>query len=137
MATKKPVARTGARGLHHHHQEVDTNVVCLNYSTLQERGDLARGIRSTVQTAKRIEQGNSEVKAPEKEGDLQSWTCELCGYMNQVNAEEEEIRKSESTTYLMANPPEPMEEVKGEVEGITRTNPPSSASIFQGPLGLC
>ena len=120
MAAKKPVApRTGARGLHHHHQEVDTNVVCLNLATLQEIGDLATGDPIHCANCQAYLNKNSEVKSPEKEGEHQSWTCEFCGYMNEVNVEEEEIPKSESTTYLMASPPEPMEEVKGEVEGVT------------------
>lgn len=84
-------------------QEVDTNVFCLNLSTLKNASEIASGdpiFCTNCNAAFNIYSRVEEEKKDEGEP-CQFWKCEFCNTKNNVMVEPEEIPKTKEVNYII------------------------------------
>lgn len=85
-----------------YHQEVDTNVYQIEFSTLKDEAELATGDPLICQTCQAIFNSLSKIKEVDQIGYTgQIWECEFCNTKNKVNLEPEEMPKTDKVNYIL------------------------------------
>ena len=88
-------------------QEVDTNVVAINFKVLKEQGELATGDPIFCSSCQALfnkyslAKGDEEVKHEELKEHEQLWVCEFCNNKNVIQVDEEEIPKTNAVNYIL------------------------------------
>jgi RNase P subunit RPR2 len=85
-------------------QEVDTNVFCINMSTLKREGleMVVSGDPIFCKMCSAAFNMYSNVEETKKDGRLsQTWTCEFCNFKNNVQIDKEEVPKTSEANYIL------------------------------------
>ena len=94
------VKKPEEKGKKRYKQRVDTNVVCVKLSTLQNRGCVATGDAVFCSSCKGALSYKS-VLVPVEGDSKQIWTCEFCEVPNEVSVEPEEFPQAETMDYMI------------------------------------
>jgi len=98
----------------HYKQEVDTNVLAFDMSTLKNEKDVFTGDPIFCKNCKAVLNSYSQIKSLEDKK-KQQWVCEFCDASNEIQVEPEDQPKKNEVTYLLEPAPN-KEEKKGEVK---------------------
>ena len=82
-------------------QRVDTNVVCVKLSTLQNRGFVATGDAVFCSSCKSALSYKSVLVPLDSDASRQVWTCEFCEVANEVSVEPEEFPQADTMDYMI------------------------------------
>lgn len=93
----------GERKQRKYKKEVDTNVVDIKFSVLQDQGVLGTGDPLFCQVCQSVFNMYSQTSVePRGEGEVQQiWICEFCNAKNDVNIDEQEKPKSNAVNYIL------------------------------------
>ena len=86
-------------------QRVDTNVVCVKLSTLQNRGCIATGDAIFCSNCGSALNYRSELTAQASDASKQTWVCEFCELPTEVTVEAEEFPQEDTMDYMIMSQP--------------------------------
>jgi hypothetical protein len=120
-------------------QEVDTNVIRLNLSELESKGNIATGEPTFCIKCRALLNSLSKLKEDEEQKDSQIWDCEFCGFKNKITLEEEEIPSTEKITYILEAPPVVSDvplQLQGGVEEEKKVMPGEKPADFNDDVSI-
>lgn len=82
-------------------QEIDTNVFKIEFSTLQNKAEIATGDPTFCSQCKAILNQFSHIEEVKGEDEKQVWTCEFCFNRNEVCLEQEERPQTNAVNYMI------------------------------------
>lgn len=89
------------KGKKRYKQRVDTNVVCVKLSTLQNRGFVATGDAVFCSSCASALSYKSVLVPLEGDVSRQVWTCEFCEVANEVSVDPEEFPQADTMDYMI------------------------------------
>jgi len=106
-----------------HKQEIDTNIMKIDLSTLEHPGQLETGepyFCSQCNAVLSIH-SKSTIGKPDPSTGKTAWVCEFCNTKNELIIDEEEIPKADTVTYLMEKVIAPIKPQAEEMKDVPTT----------------